>query len=59
MPGGRLTSTGHRADVGRGVGLRNVNERLLKTYGPEYGLEIRANEPRGTVVTIRIPQRAI
>jgi hypothetical protein len=45
-------------DAGRGIGLRNVNERLRKTYGPQYGLQIRANEPRGTVVTFRIPVRA-
>jgi LytS/YehU family sensor histidine kinase len=46
---------GYRVDSGRGVGLRNVCERLRKTYGPEYELEIRANEPRGTQVIIRIP----
>jgi len=39
----------------RGHGLRNVDERLRKTYGEKYGLEIAANEPRGAVVTIRIP----
>jgi len=40
-----------------GTGLRNVNERLQRIYGQEYGLEIRGNEPRGTVVTMRIPTR--
>jgi len=39
----------------RGHGLRNVDERLRKTYGDECGLEIAANEPQGTVVTVRIP----
>ena len=39
----------------RGYGLRNVNERLRRTYGHEYGLEIRSNEPKGTTVTVRIP----
>jgi signal transduction histidine kinase len=46
---------GYRMGAGRGVGLRNVNERLIKTYGPGSELEIRGNEPCGTVVTIRIP----
>jgi sensor histidine kinase YesM len=32
-----------------------VDERLKKTYGEAYGLEIAANEPQGTVVTVRIP----
>jgi signal transduction histidine kinase len=47
--------SGYRADMGRGVGLRNVSERLHKTYGPEHRLEIRGNEPHGTVVIVRIP----
>jgi len=38
-----------------GVGMWNVDERLRKTYGEEYALEIRDNEPRGTVVVVRIP----
>lgn len=38
---------------GPGHGLRNVDERLRKTYG--NGLDVEGNEPRGTVATIRIP----
>jgi hypothetical protein len=45
--------SGHGA--GWGVGLRNVDDRLCKTYGPAYGLSIGANEPQGTVVSLRIP----
>jgi len=40
---------------GSGHGLRNVDERLRKTYGEGYGLEVMANEPRGAVVMVRIP----
>jgi len=40
---------------GGGHGLRNVDERLRRTYGEEYGVEIGCNEPQGTVVTVRIP----
>ena len=40
---------------GSGHGLRNVDERLRKTYGEGYGLEVMANEPRGAVVIVRIP----
>lgn len=39
----------------KGHGPRNVDERLRKTYGDGYGLEIAANKPQGAVVTIRIP----
>jgi signal transduction histidine kinase len=45
----------HRMEQGPGHGLRNVDKRLRKTYGEAYGLEIAADEPQGTVVTIRIP----
>jgi signal transduction histidine kinase len=40
---------------GSGHGLRNVDERLRKTYGEAYGLEIRDNESKGTLVAVRIP----
>jgi signal transduction histidine kinase len=39
-----------------GHGLRNVEERLVKTYGPAHGLVITANAPTGTRVTLRIPR---
>lgn len=40
---------------GNGVGLSNVNERLLSLYGPEYALEIKSEVDVGTTVTMRIP----
>jgi sensor histidine kinase YesM len=40
---------------GPGIGLHNVDQRLRKTYGDGYGLEIVANQPRGAVVTLRVP----
>jgi signal transduction histidine kinase len=48
----------YSVDSGWGVGLRNVDTRLQKTYGPEHRLEIRASEPKGTIVTARIPTKA-
>jgi two-component system LytT family sensor kinase len=44
-----------RLGEGPGLGLRNVDERLRKTYGENCGLEITDNQPQGTTVTIRIP----
>jgi len=49
MPGHQ---TGERHS---GHGLRNVDERLQKTYGKAYGLAITANTPTGARVTLRIP----
>jgi len=40
-----------------GTGLRNVNERLQKIYGEDYGLEIKENSPRGTIAIVTIPKR--
>jgi sensor histidine kinase regulating citrate/malate metabolism len=49
-----------RYKVGEGPdhGLYNVDQRLRKTYGEAYGLQISANQPQGTIVTLRIPVRA-
>jgi len=49
---------GFRIGEGRGHGLRNVDERLRKSYGDEHGLEIAENVPRGTSITLRVPVRA-
>lgn len=46
---------GYRVGAGPGVGLRNVDERLRRTYDAAHGLEIRANAPQGSVVTVRVP----
>ena len=40
-----------------GTGLRNVNERLQKTYGDDCGLAIKGNSPRGTIVIVTIPKK--
>jgi two-component system LytT family sensor kinase len=45
----------HKLGEGPGHGLYNVDQRLRKTYGEEYGLEISANQSQGTIVTLSIP----
>jgi sensor histidine kinase YesM len=45
----------YRSVQGTGVGLRNVDDRLRKTYGEAYGLEIGSNVPHGAMVAFRIP----
>lgn len=49
----------HKMGEDRGHGLRNVDERLRKTYGDGYALEIAANELRGVIVKVRIPTRRV
>ncbi|WP_249010766.1 sensor histidine kinase [Conexibacter sp. DBS9H8] len=43
------------AGGGEGVGLANVQARLLASFGPGYGLEIESVEGEGTAVTMRLP----
>ncbi len=44
-----------RSAKSEGVGLRNVDERLRKTYGEQHGLEIGSNVPHGAIIAFRIP----
>jgi sensor histidine kinase YesM len=46
---------GHKLGEGPGHGLANVDQRLRRTYGPDHGLELSANEPQGTRVSLSIP----
>lgn len=38
-----------------GHGIANVNDRIQLYFGPEYGVALTANEPRGTRVMILLP----
>lgn len=40
---------------GRGIGLRNINERLKLRYGEKYGLTILSEQGAGTTVIVRMP----
>ena len=40
---------------GSGIGLRNVHQRIQLTFGAAYGLTIRSETDRGTVVRICLP----
>jgi signal transduction histidine kinase len=44
-----------RIGASPGYGLHNVDQRLRKTYGVRYTLDISGNQPQGTVVTLRVP----
>ena len=43
------------AQPGTGVGLANVRERLAALYGGTASLNVEANSPSGTIVTIEVP----
>jgi sensor histidine kinase YesM len=46
-------------DAHAGTGLRNIRSRLTHLYGGAATLTIRAREPRGTRVDVRLPARTV
>ncbi len=40
---------------GLGIGLRNVDQRLKKIYGPDYGLHIASGSAKGAQVILTLP----
>ena len=46
---------GDEPQVGQGIGISNVKERLRMLYGPEVKFELTDTIPHGLTVTIRIP----
>jgi LytS/YehU family sensor histidine kinase len=38
-----------------GLGLTNVNDRLVSLYGDEYRLQVRTRPGKGTAIRVRIP----
>ncbi|MFF2093358.1 sensor histidine kinase [Paenibacillus sp. NPDC058174] len=44
---------------GKGIGLRNVNDRIKLQYGELYGLHVESGENKGTRVTIRLPDKRL
>ncbi len=39
-----------------GIGMGNVDERLRRSFGPEYGLVVETGVDEGTKVTVRLPK---
>ena len=39
-----------------GIGVKNVNDRLVIYFGKKYGLTIESEPDVGTTVTVRIPK---
>lgn len=42
-----------------GIGLKNVNGRLISIYGAAYALSIDSSEGAGTTITVRIPMNEV
>lgn len=44
---------------GKSMGIINVHERIILTYGKEFGISVESKEKIGTKVTVRIPIKEI
>ncbi len=42
-----------------GLGLTNVNDRLISLYGEQYRLQIRSRPGRGTAIRVRLPLQQV
>jgi two-component system LytT family sensor kinase len=45
-------------DSAGGIGIGNVDERLRRSFGPDYGLVVETGVDAGTRVTVRLPKYA-
>lgn len=46
-------------DSGRGIGLRNVHERIKLQYGEDYGLKVASSVEKGTIVMLCLPNQSL
>ncbi|MCL6592022.1 MAG: sensor histidine kinase [Firmicutes bacterium] len=55
MPPGQLDAVWKQGQSRSGIGIRNVDERIKLSFGPNYGLAIVSSLGEGTTVSLRIP----
>lgn len=55
----KLEDENRLVTTGSGIGLKNVNERIVLYYGEDYGLNVSSVTGEFTVVTIKIPYKLI
>lgn len=44
-----------KEEIGNRIGINNVNQRIKRMYGDQFGLSIKSTEGKGTTVRVRIP----
>ena len=47
------------SETGTGIGLFNVNRRLMMTFGDQAALAIKSKEHEGTAISFRIPKMEV
>ena len=48
-----------KIEEGNSIGIYNINARMKKLYGSEYGIKVESKEGVGTKVLIQIPRKTI
>ena len=51
----KLLSQPTQSKKGSGIGLKNVNDRIILYFGKDYGVSIESEPDEGTTVTLRMP----
>jgi LytS/YehU family sensor histidine kinase len=49
------SAEGNGSEEGAGIGIRNIQQRLIHLYGADHGLQYESSPGKGTKVTVRIP----
>lgn len=52
-----LVRSGEVRTRGQGIGLKNIEERIMIAFGEDYGIRIESKEGEGTKVFVEIPLR--
>lgn len=55
----RLNNKGSQEGSLRGIGLRNVNQRIKMMFGEAYGLEIKSEKSKYTEILVHIPLKGV
>lgn len=51
----KLLKTPSQSKRGSGIGLKNVNDRIILYFGSDYGVEIESEPDEGTTVSLKMP----
>ncbi len=47
----------NRSGMFKSIGMYNVHQRIVRMFGPEYGLRVESESGKGTIVEVLLPRR--
>jgi two-component system, sensor histidine kinase YesM len=54
-----MLKTGKFKPKGTGIGLNNINERIMLSFGEQYGLRVENLSGKGTAITVVLPLQEV